>query len=162
MKGLLRQKTEVVDLDENEVYTGVLNIWKSTNGGTDFTKVNNWYSPNSASYSHADIHLLRFYDGVLFTGTDGGFYKTIDGGITWNQIHNGLPKEKGKMAIAVSRSNSEKVYALVESDSNKELGGLFASSNGGEKWSRISSDHSLIQRAFYYLERLFKSTETYV
>ena len=84
---------------------------------------------------------------VIIGGPGSGLYKTIDGGITWNQIHNGLPEEKGKMAIAVSRSNSEKVYALVESDSNKELGGLFTSSNGGEKWSIISSDHSLIQRA---------------
>ncbi len=64
---------------------------------------------------------------VISGGPGSGLYKTTDGGITWNQIHNGLPKEKGKMAIAVSRSNSEKVYALVESDSNKELGGLFVS-----------------------------------
>ena len=96
---------------------------------------------------------------VISGGPGSGLYKTIDGGITWNQIHNGLPKEKGKMAIAVSRSNSEKVYALVESDSNKELGGLFASSNGGEKWSKISSDHSLIQRAWYYIELFIDPTD---
>ena len=96
---------------------------------------------------------------VISGGPGSGLYKTTDGGITWNQIHNGLPKEKGKMAIAVSRSNSEKVYALVESDSNKELGGLFASSNGGEKWSRISSDHSLIQRAWYYIELFIDPTD---
>jgi len=96
---------------------------------------------------------------VISGGPGSGLYKTIDGGITWNQIHNGLPEEKGKMAIAVSRSNSEKVYALVESDSNKELGGLFTSSNGGEKWSRISSDHSLIQRAWYYIELFIDPTD---
>ena len=96
---------------------------------------------------------------VISGGPGSGLYKTIDGGIAWNQIHNGLPEEKGKMAIAVSRSNSEKVYALVESDSNKELGGLFTSSNGGEKWSRISSDHSLIQRAWYYIELFIDPTD---
>ena len=63
------------------------------------------------------------------------------------------------MAIAVSRSNSEKVYALVESDSNKELGGLFASTNGGGNWSKISSDHSLIQRAWYYIELFIDPTD---
>jgi len=31
------------------------------------------------------------------------------------------------MAIEVSRSNCEKVYALVESDTEKEQGGLFVS-----------------------------------
>lgn len=56
------------------------------------------------------------------------------------------------MAVSVSRANSDKVYLLLESDSNKELGGLFVSNNAGESWSRISDDHRLIQRAWYYIE----------
>ena len=64
----------VSDTDENEIYTGVLNIWKSSDSGANFTKVNSWSSPFSESYTHADIHLLRFYNGALFAGTDGGFY----------------------------------------------------------------------------------------
>jgi photosystem II stability/assembly factor-like uncharacterized protein len=96
---------------------------------------------------------------VISGGPGSGLYKTTDGGVTWNQIYNGLPKEKGKMAVAVSRSNSEKVYALVESDSNKELGGLFVSNNAGVNWSKISSDHSLIQRAWYYIELFIDPTD---
>src|SRR5437773_8998451 len=56
------------------------------------------------------------------------------------------------MAIAVSRSNPEKVYALIESDSDKEAGGLFVSNDAGKKWSRITNDHRLVQRAWYYIE----------
>lgn len=96
---------------------------------------------------------------VISGGPGSGLYKTTDGGKSWKKIHKGLPKEKGKMAIAVSRSNSEKVYALIESDSDKELGGLFVSNNGGEKWSRVSSDHSLIQRAWYYIELFIDPTD---
>ena len=96
---------------------------------------------------------------VISGGSGSGLYKTTDGGKSWKKIHKGLPKEKGKMAIAVSRSNSEKVYALIESDSDKELGGLFVSNNGGEKWSRVSSDHSLIQRAWYYIELFIDPTD---
>ena len=69
---------------------------------------------------------------VISGGSGSGLYKSVDGGETWSQIHEGLPKELGKMAIAVSRSNSEKVYALIESDSDKELGGLFVSDNAGK------------------------------
>ena len=96
---------------------------------------------------------------VISGGPGSGLYKTTDGGKSWKKIHRGLPKEKGKMAIAVSRSNSEKVYALVESDSDKELGGLFVSNNAGEKWSKVSSDHSLIQRAWYYIELFIDPTD---
>ena len=63
-----------------------------------------------------------------------------------------MPKELGKMSVSVSRSNPDKVYALVESDTQKEQGGLFVSMNGGKNWKRISKDHRLTQRAWYYIE----------
>ena len=90
---------------------------------------------------------------VVISGGEGsGLYKSVDGGETWKKIHKGLPEEKGKMAIAVSRANSNRVYALIESDSNKDLGGLFVSDNAGESWSLVSGDNRLTQRAWYYIE----------
>ncbi|MFM1879137.1 MAG: hypothetical protein RLZZ241_2003 [Bacteroidota bacterium] len=89
---------------------------------------------------------------VISGGPGSGLYKSTDGGETWSKIHKGLPEEKGKMAIAVSRANSDRVYALIESDSQAEKGGLFSSSNGGDSWTRVSDDHRLLQRAWYYIE----------
>lgn len=89
---------------------------------------------------------------VISGGPGSGMYKSVDGGATWEKIQKGLPDELGKMAIAVCRSNSDKVYALIESDSDKELGGLFVSNNAGKNWSRVTNDHRLIQRAWYYIE----------
>ncbi len=85
-------------------------------------------------------------------GKGSGLYKSTDGGETWEKIQNGLPKELGKMSVSVSLSNPNKVYALVESDTEKEQGGLFVSNDGGSNWSRISKDHRLISRAWYYIE----------
>jgi photosystem II stability/assembly factor-like uncharacterized protein len=56
------------------------------------------------------------------------------------------------MAVSVCPSNSNKVYALVESDSQKEKGGLFVSNDAGGSWNRVSKDHRLVQRAWYYTE----------
>ena len=89
---------------------------------------------------------------IISGGKGSGLYKSTNGGETWAKIHEGLPEEKGKMAIAVSRSNSNIVYALIESDSNKDLGGLFVSSNSGKKWNRVSDDNRLTQRSWYYTE----------
>ena len=89
---------------------------------------------------------------VISGGEGSGLYKSTDGGETWSKIQKGLPKELGKMAIAVSPANPDKVYALIESDSNKDLGGLFVSNNAGNSWSMISGDNRLVQRAWYYIE----------
>ncbi|UJP66408.1 glycosyl hydrolase [Mongoliitalea daihaiensis] len=89
---------------------------------------------------------------VISGGPGSGLYKSSDGGKTWKKLHQGLPKEMGKAAIAVSPANSQKVYALVESDTNEGLGGLFVSENGGESWNKISDDNRLTQRAWYYIE----------
>ena len=85
-------------------------------------------------------------------GKGSGLYKSTDGGETWVKIENGLPKEKGKMSVAVSKANSDKVYLVLESDSEKEQGGLFVSNDAGAHWERVSKDHRLVQRAWYYIE----------
>ncbi len=85
-------------------------------------------------------------------GKGSGLYKSTDAGETWTKIEKGLPEEKGKMGVAVSRANPDKVYALVESDTQKEQGGLFVSENAGKSWNRVSKDHRLVQRAWYYIE----------
>ena len=138
-------------------------IFKSDDGGESWNRVlyiNNLTgcSELSMDYNNPLVMYAAMWEHqrlpwkVISGGEGSGIYKTTDGGSSWNKIHQGLPKEKGKMAIAVSRSNSDKVYALIESDSDKELGGLFVSNNGGDNWSKVSSDHSLIQRAWYYIE----------
>ena len=89
---------------------------------------------------------------VVSGGEGSGLYKSTDAGETWTEMTKGLPEEKGKMAISVSPANSNKVYALIESDTNTDKGGLFVSNDAGETWSMASSDNRLTQRAWYYIE----------
>ncbi len=97
----------VSDSNENELYVGVLNIWKSANGGDSFTQLNNWGIRNEA-YTHADIHFLKFYDNELYVGSDGGFFRSSDQGSTFSDL-------TGNMAIgqfyrvSVSKQTSTKM-----------------------------------------------------
>lgn len=138
-------------------------IYKSTDGGRRWEQVlsvNNLTgcSELSLDVTNPDVLYATMWEHqrkpwiVISGGAGSGVYKSTDAGATWHKIHEGLPEEKGKMAVAVSRSNPQKVYALVESDSEKEQGGLFVSADAGKKWSRVSGDHRLIQRAWYYTE----------
>lgn len=114
----------VSDTNENEIYTGVLNIWKgivNTSNQTSFTKINNWNSPSSSTYTHADIHFLRFFNGELLAGTDGGFYKSDNAAVSFTDLTAGMQISQF-YRIAVSKQSS-----------NKMVGGL--QDNGGHAYN---------------------------
>lgn len=95
----------VSDVNPEILYVGVLDIWKSINGGDNFFKINNWFSPDQASYTHADIHFLRFIDGKLFAGTDGGVYVSTDEGTKFTDLSENLSISQF-YKISVSPKNS--------------------------------------------------------
>ncbi|NQX86462.1 MAG: T9SS type A sorting domain-containing protein [Flavobacteriaceae bacterium] len=97
----------VSDTNADEIYVGVLNIWKSSNGGDSFTKLNNWYIKDAA-YTHADIHFLRFYDNELYVGSDGGFFKSNNGGTTFTDYTEGMAISQF-YRIDVSQQTSNKI-----------------------------------------------------
>ncbi|MDX1409693.1 MAG: glycosyl hydrolase, partial [Saprospiraceae bacterium] len=138
-------------------------VFKSTDGGKSWRKVlfvnqSTGCSELSMDLSNPDVlyaamwHHQRLPWKVISGGDGSGMYKSTDGGESWKQIEKGLPEELGKMAVSVCQSNPDKVYALIESDTQKDLGGLFVSENGGESWTRVSDDNRLTQRAWYYIE----------
>jgi len=116
----------VSDTDENEIYVGCLNIWRSTNGGDNFSRLNSW-SVHNAAFTHADIHFLRFYNNELFAGTDGGYYKTADRGTSFQDYTQGM--QIGQFyKISVSPNNSSKIAGGLQDN-----GGFGYTSNGD--WS---------------------------
>lgn len=138
-------------------------VYKSTDGGQSWSKVlfvdnNTGCADLKMDMTNPRILYAAMWDHrrlpwqVVSGGPGSGLYKSTNGGETWKKIQTGLPKELGKMGVSVSRSNPDKVYAIVESDTEKDQGGLFVSNNGGEKWTRVSRDHRLTQRAWYYIE----------
>lgn len=75
----------VSPLDKNEVVVGGVNVWRSTNGGTNWTNIGCWVGTGNPPFIHADIHELEYTPaGTLYSANDGGiFYYT---GTSWTDI----------------------------------------------------------------------------
>ena len=85
-------------------------------------------------------------------GSSSGLYITYDGGNNWKKMSDkeGLPKgDLGRIGLAIAPSNPDKVYALIETGKKN---GLYASSNGGKKWYKVSEDEQTGNRPFYYAD----------
>ena len=120
----------VSDTDENELYVGVLNVWKSGDGGDNFTQLSDWANRNEA-YTHADIHFLKFYNNELFVGSDGGFFKSSNQGNTFTDF-------TGNMAISqfyrvsVSKQNSNKIAGGTQDNGGFAYFNEWSSYHGGD------------------------------
>ena len=135
-------------------------VFKSTDGGQNWKKVLYVNEQTGASDlvidpSNPEIlyagtwQLMRTPYSLESGGAGSGLFKSTDGGDTWTSIKTniGFPKGVwGITAIAVAKSNTDKLYALIE---NKD-GGLYVSENAGKTWELVNSDNNIRQRAWYY------------
>jgi photosystem II stability/assembly factor-like uncharacterized protein len=136
-------------------------VYKSTDGGKTWNKVLYRNSqtgsvdiavdPNNPRILFASLWEAYRNPWEMSSGGEGsGLFRSKDGGETWEEISKfpGMPKGLlGKIGVAVSPANSNRVWAIIE---NQNGGGLFRSENGGDTWRRISADRNLRQRAWYY------------
>ncbi len=112
----------------DEIYTGGINIWKSVNGGATFNINTHWVVQTlSHPYVHADIHYLGYHNSVLYTGCDGGIYRTTNGGAIWNDLTSG-------MAIT-------QIYRIGASLTNPNIVQFGAQDNGSNRSSAINWMH---------------------
>ena len=85
---------------------------------------------------------------LLSGSTDGGVFKTNDGGDNWEKLSGGLPTGMtGRVGVTVSPANPDRVWVLIEAEPD---GGVYRSDDAGSSWSRINSENKLRQRAWYY------------
>jgi photosystem II stability/assembly factor-like uncharacterized protein len=158
--------------DPNTVYVGAIGspwgeqedrgVYKTTDGGKSWNKIlyidtktgvgEMIMDPNNPNKIFVNMWEHRRYPWFFKSGgPSSGLHVTIDGGETWKKLDdkNGLPKgDLGRMGLAISKSNSQKVYALIESSKNA----LYVSEDGGSNFKMINDKSEIGDRPFYYFE----------
>jgi photosystem II stability/assembly factor-like uncharacterized protein len=128
--------------DSGATWTKVLSKDDNT-GGSDVE-----IDPSNPDVVYASMWQVRlgpWEDGNEYNGTGGGLYKSTDGGKTWNQLTNGLPKYMVQINVAISRSDTKRLYATAASNPNAESTsgqavGVYRSDDAGESWYRVTTD----------------------
>lgn len=133
-------------------------LYKSTNGGKTFEKIlfindktgcaEITIDPTNPSTLYASTWEFRRMPYAFNSGGPGSsMYKSTDGGKTWKEIINGLPKKPlGRIAFNISPSAPNNLIAIVESEST----GLYISSDAGETWKKQSATLNIEARPFYF------------
>jgi photosystem II stability/assembly factor-like uncharacterized protein len=132
-------------------------VYRSTDGGKTWELMLKTTDESGAVDLSMDAHNPRILYAAMWDhgrkpwfvrsgGPGGGIYKTTDSGDTWQKLEDGLPEFVGKIGVAVSPANPERVYAIIEA----EEGGLFRSDDGGASWDRINGARDTYARAWYY------------
>jgi photosystem II stability/assembly factor-like uncharacterized protein len=137
-------------------------IFKTTDGGRTWRKVlyvNDHTGGRVVAVNMSDPDEL--YAG-MYTGfrkgwdiisggpaSEGGIYKSTDGGEHWTHLTNGLPGNLiGKIDIDIARSNPKIVYAMIEAPGDE--GGVYRSDDAGASWRLVNNSQRLRARPFYF------------
>lgn len=108
---------EVSELNEDVLFVGGINLWKSTNGGVDWSNLNPEYTFKGTSNSvHVDYCELNYENNNLYASNDGGLYYSSNDGSSWNYISTGI--------------NSHMVWAMNNSPTDKNLIAFGLQDNG--------------------------------
>ncbi len=123
--------------DPDKVLVGGVNTYYSSNGGANWTIVNQWNGQLPGIKTvHADKHFLAYHPltpNVLFECNDGGIYKTSDPSSTlWTDISNGLGISQF-YRLAVSNIANYVVSGAQDNGTKKvNFSGTFKDLTGGD------------------------------
>jgi photosystem II stability/assembly factor-like uncharacterized protein len=179
--------------DPNRVYVAALGhvymtnaergVFRTTDGGKTWKKVLA-HAKNPEDVGAVDLALDAAHPETIYASLwatrrppwsvyaptnmpGGGLYKSTDGGDTWNPLAGGLPTDDfvGKIGVAISPSNPNRVYAVVD-DTGAGVarplrgaaaaaapvakGGIYLSDDAGTTWRLVNGEQRLWGRGWYF------------
>ncbi len=81
------------------------------------------------------------WENGQFGGTDGGIFKSTDGGNTWNKLTQGLPAVEQAL-LRIAPSDPDILYASVSSGPGAPRGTveIYRSNDAGMSWHKVTGD----------------------
>ena len=134
-------------------------IYRTTDGGKSWTLLLKGMNATSGAVdlsmdpTNPRILYAAFWDHqrtpwkVRSGGEGSGLWKSTDAGETWTRLSEGLPSLMGKIGVAVSPANPDRLYAIIEADK----GGLYRSDDAGKSWRLMTGDRLIQTRSWYYM-----------
>lgn len=134
-------------LNANELFLGSHNIWRSTDGGVNWTQLTNWWEK-----VHTDMHQMLFSPyapTTLLNVNDGGIWKTTNSGNTWTNYCDGLGATE---CYHAATSNATPQLVSIGTQDNGELyyyNGDWKTNRGGDWGARMWYDYVGNGRVYY-------------
>jgi len=147
--------------DENVVYAGGVNCFKSVDGGQTWDISSHWWGDCDVPAVHADLHVMEWnpVDGRLYTGNDGGIYWTADGGTNWTVITDGMPISQ-VYKIGQSATVKDKVInGYQDNGTSTYFGGNYWEFTRGGDGMECAVDHE--DAAYSYATVYYGSIDRY-
>jgi photosystem II stability/assembly factor-like uncharacterized protein len=139
-------------------------IFRSTDGGATWEKIlykdeNTGGCDVEIDPSNPDVIYSTLWEGRqgpweygnIYGGTNGGIFKSTDGGNSWRKLAGGLPDEIVQAFVAIAPNSPKRLYASIattlESGYQSDKGlGIYRSDDAGEHWYRATDDPRPVMR----------------
>lgn len=114
---------------------GTNGITRSVNGGTSWTSLTQptGQEINSFSINGASATGNTMYASVKAYNDGNKVFKTIDGGVTWENISGDLPNILIKKVLFKQNQTNENIFVGTEL-------GVYFTTNGGVNWSKLGTN----------------------
>ena len=117
--------------NDQTLYVGYDDVWKSTNQGNSWTEISNWDGANLRSLTVAPSNSL-----YIFAATYSSINKTSDGGGSWTNITSNLPVSNSSITYITVKDDDPNTVWVSFSGFNTHC--VYKTTDGGTSWTNMS------------------------
>lgn len=120
---------------ESTILVGGIDIYRSLDGGANFTNTTRSYNGGVA---HPDQHVIAFdpnTPGLAFVGNDGGIFASLDAGGNWEDVSKKMPTSQ-YYAMDVDQTRPFRVYGGTQDNGSH---GSYGTTGFVDNWSKVLS-----------------------